>query len=139
MTVKQIIVMRKDLKMRRGKEIAQGCHACMKVFMDLCKKEQLQQLSDNEYIKSQYIFEYMKNDSWDKWLNGIFTKICVTVNSEQELVDVYNKAVAAGLSAAMVEDNGLTEFNGVKTKTCCAIGPAEAEVLAPITGHLHLY
>jgi peptidyl-tRNA hydrolase len=27
--MKQVIVMRKDLKMRRGKEIAQGAHASM--------------------------------------------------------------------------------------------------------------
>ena len=132
MTVKQIIVMRKDLKMRRGKEIAQGCHACMKVFMDLCKKREY-------YAVGHYEFQFDKGDAWDQWLNGIFTKICVTVNSEQELIDVYNKAIEAKLPAAMIEDNGLTEFNGVKTKTCCAIGPAESEVLAPITGHLPLY
>jgi PTH2 family peptidyl-tRNA hydrolase len=137
MTIKQIIVMRKDLKMRRGKEIAQGCHACMKVFMDICQKEQFVKIQTTEY--SQYRFVYENGDVWDKWLNGIFTKICVTVNSEQELIDIYDKAVKIGLPAAMIEDNGLTEFNGVKTKTCCAIGPADSDTLQPITGQLPLY
>lgn len=31
---KQVIVMRTDLKMRKGKMIAQGAHASMKVFFD---------------------------------------------------------------------------------------------------------
>lgn len=136
MTVKQIIVMRKDLKMRRGKEIAQGGHSVMKDMIFAGKKETV---IENGIEYMQFTLKVPKGDPWEIWLNNSFTKICVTVNSEQELIDVYNKAVAAGLSAAMVEDNGLTEFNGVKTKTCCAIGPADAEVLAPITGHLPLY
>jgi len=35
MEVKQVIVLRKDLQMRKGKMIAQGAHASMKVFFDL--------------------------------------------------------------------------------------------------------
>jgi PTH2 family peptidyl-tRNA hydrolase len=38
----------------------------------------------------------------------------------------------------MIEDNGATEFNGVKTKTCCAIGPAIEEKFVGITDHLPL-
>lgn len=34
MIVKQVIVIRKDLNMRKGKMIAQGAHASMKVFFD---------------------------------------------------------------------------------------------------------
>ena len=32
--VKQVIVMRKDLNMRKGKMIAQGAHASMRVLLD---------------------------------------------------------------------------------------------------------
>jgi PTH2 family peptidyl-tRNA hydrolase len=71
-------------------------------------------------------------------LTGIFTKICVYVNTEQELDDVYNKAKDSGLNCAMIEDNGVTEFHGVKTKTCCSIGPDTDARLKPITGHLPL-
>ena len=34
MNVKQVIVLRKDLNMRKGKMVAQGAHASMKVFFD---------------------------------------------------------------------------------------------------------
>lgn len=38
----------------------------------------------------------------------------------------------------LIVDNGKTEFNGVKTPTCLAIGPAEDVDLEPVTGHLKL-
>jgi PTH2 family peptidyl-tRNA hydrolase len=38
----------------------------------------------------------------------------------------------------MIEDNGATEFNGVKTKTCCAIGPHSDEKFEGVTDHLPL-
>lgn len=34
MDAKQVIVMRKDLGMRKGKMIAQGAHAAMKALLD---------------------------------------------------------------------------------------------------------
>ena len=47
------------------------------------------------------------------WLNELFTKITVQVNSEEELDDIYNKAKAANLTVHMVTDAGKTEFDGV--------------------------
>ena len=73
-----------------------------------------------------------------EWVDGIFTKICVSVNSEAELMDCYNKAKEAGLNCALIEDNGLTEFNGVITRTCIAIGPNASEKIDLITGGLPL-
>lgn len=73
------------------------------------------------------------------WKEGSFTKICVYVNSEEELLEVYNKACEANLPAELITDSGLTEFNGVPTLTCLAVGPASKESLEPITGHLPLY
>lgn len=113
--MKQIIVMRKDLGMRKGKMIAQGAHASLKATL-----------------------ENLEHPSVKAWLSDKFTKICVSVDSEQELFDVYNHAIQEGLISALIIDAGLTEFNGVPTMTCIAVGPASAEELAPITGHLKL-
>ena len=113
--LKQLIVMRKDLNMRKGKMVAQGAHASMKALL-----------------------ENMEHPNIKQWLAGPFAKIVVSVDSEQELIDVYNRAVSAGLIAALITDAGRTEFNGVATNTCIAVGPATAEQLAPITGHLKL-
>ena len=115
-TMKQIIVMRKDLKMRRGKEIAQGAHASMKATL-----------------------ENMNHPNVIQWLDGKFAKICVTVDSLDELMVVYNKAREHNLITAIIEDSGLTEFKGVPTITCIAVGPATDEDLEPVTGELKLY
>ena len=120
--IKQVIVMRKDLKMRRGKEIAQGAHASGS-FMS-----RLLQWSNPRMTEEQ-----------KEWLRGKFTKICVQVNSKDELFEIHNKATLAGLESYLITDSGATEFNGVSTPTCCAIGPHEAERIDAITGHLKLY
>lgn len=125
---KQIIVMRKDLNMRRGKQISQGSHACLKVFLD-CQSS----VGSDGFERT-----YTVNKPMRDWLENSFTKICCYVESEQELVDLYNKAREQGILCAMIEDAGLTEFHGVVTKTCIAIGPEYPEKLDPITGHLKL-
>ena len=61
------------------------------------------------------------------------------VNSEAELREVHQRALDAGLVSHLITDLGMTEFHGVPTLTCCAIGPHADEVLRPITGHLSLY
>ena len=116
--------MRKDLKMRRGKEIAQGSHASI-AFLT----RQIQ--NDPGAIE-------LSPESWE-WIENGFTKVCVRVDSEQALLEVFQKAKAAGLEVHMVTDAGRTEFNGVPTKTCLAIGPNEAEEIDKITGELELY
>jgi PTH2 family peptidyl-tRNA hydrolase len=115
--MKQVIVIRKDLKMRRGKEIAQGSHAAMSFLLK-------GQSSEEDIIE---------------WLNGGQTKICLIVNSEDELLELDRKATEKELVSNIITDAGRTEFNGVPTKTCLAIGPNKREDIDEITGHLKLY
>jgi PTH2 family peptidyl-tRNA hydrolase len=125
-SAKQVIVMRKDLNMRKGKMIAQGAHASMKVLLDR------RQAGDDAAITIAL------TPALAQWLEGRFTKVCVYVRSEDELVAIYEQARGAGLLAAMIVDAGLTEFGGVPTRTCCAIGPDWAEAVDAITGALPL-
>jgi PTH2 family peptidyl-tRNA hydrolase len=124
-TAKQVIVMRKDLNMRKGKMIAQGAHASLKVLLDAGALE-----GDR--------FTLALSPSLAKWLGGRFTKVCVSVDSEAALDAVVEKARAAGVPCALVVDAGQTEFHGVPTKTCCAVGPAWADEVDAITGGLPL-
>ena len=115
---KQVIVMRTDLGMRKGKMIAQGAHASLKVLLD-----------------------YQDAMGWPAralWLENSFAKICVRVDSEEELLRVYAHALNEGLHAALIVDSGRTEFNGVPTRTCIAIGPEFPSKIDPVTGHLKL-
>ena len=72
------------------------------------------------------------------WIDGQFKKICVSVNSEEELLEIVQKAKDVGIPYALITDSGLTEFHGVKTNTCGAIGPSSEDVVNAITGHLKL-
>ena len=73
-----------------------------------------------------------------RWLAGAFTKVCVRVDSEAELMSVVKAAEQAGVMVRLVIDAGRTEFRGVPTPTCCALGPDYAERIDPISGHLKL-
>jgi PTH2 family peptidyl-tRNA hydrolase len=134
--IKQVIVMRRDLKLRRGKEIAQGAHAAMAFLTN-----RLYNASPNgpDFMPPSTTYKIHFTEDELSWVKGEFTKICVQVNSEQELQDIYDIAKIANLTVNMITDSGHTEFNGVPTKTCLAIGPNKAEDIDRITGHLRLY
>lgn len=122
---KQVIVMRKDLNMRKGKMIAQGAHASLKVFLDRGA------LTGDGYA-------FTTTPAMAAWLGGRFTKVCVSVMSEAELDAIAAQAQAAGVPCAVIIDAGKTEFGGVPTKTCLALGPAWSDEVDAITGALPL-
>lgn len=117
---KQIIVMRADLKMSRGKMCAQSAHASVKVLLD-----------NSRLMKD-------KKSAYSRWVHGSFAKVCLRVDSEQGLLKITEAARKAGLPVAVINDAGRTEFDGVPTLTCCAIGPCFPKDIDPITGKLNL-
>lgn len=131
---KQVIVMRKDLNMRKGKMIAQGAHASMKVILD--NVTTCQNGAYPIFVTRTLNLEI--DSKLNQWLSGLFTKIVVSVNNEYELLSIYNKAKEAGILCSIIEDAGRTEFGGVVTRTCCAIGPDSSENIDKITGSLPL-
>lgn len=93
---------------------------------------------DNECDGATFMLIMKPGDALSQWLEGSFTKVCVSVSSEQELLDIVAAAKAAGVLNALITDSGLTEFHGVPTNTCAAIGPDFPERIDPLTGHLSL-
>jgi len=146
MEAKQVIVMRKDLNMRKGKMISQGAHASLGVILDMMSELDPYDNRDNYEFLHGYEGPKWKNRNLTifedqpihAWLNGPFTKITVSVNSEEELIELYEKAKEKDFPCIMIEDAGLTEFNGIKTKTCIAIGPGWDNEIDELTGHLKL-
>jgi PTH2 family peptidyl-tRNA hydrolase len=131
--IKMVIAMRRDLNMRRGKQIAQGAHAAMKIFLDRMKIE------EDPLHKDKYIIHISDIDEATKfWITGAFTKVVVGVDDEEGIYDLAKRATELGIPHAVIVDSGFTEFRGNKTTTCIAIGPAEAEKIDPITRHLVL-
>lgn len=131
MEVKQIIVIRKDLKMRKGKMIAQGAHASMKVMLDIINKTEV----DGGL---ELFLKINKESPVYHWLTGSFTKITVGVDSLEELEDLEKSAIANNILVSKITDTGRTEFHGEPTITALAIGPEWSNELDKITGNLKL-
>jgi peptidyl-tRNA hydrolase, PTH2 family len=130
MNTKQVIVIRKDLNMRKGKMCAQASQASMKVFFD--------RMSSHIASDGRRVTEMILPDLMYDWVNGIFTKIVVSVNSETELLEIYNQAKQRKIPCCLIRDSGLTEFNNIPTFTAVAIGPDDSDAIDVITGHLPL-
>jgi len=113
--------------MRKGKLAAQVAHASMKVFFDRGTAGR------DSTTNSNVIIIDAVTDDMLSWFEGSFGKVVLGVRSEEDLVAIYQQALAAGLPAALIEDLGHTEFHGQVTKTAVAIGPADAVIIDPIT------
>lgn len=135
--IKQVIVVRSDLNMRKGKIAAQASHASMKVFFDRIL-EQPSFTRDGIRVLPTTITIPLQGFE-PQWVFGQFTKIVVQGDSESHLKDLEAAAKAAGVPCALIVDSGATEFHGVPTVTALAVGPAEASLVDAITGALRLY
>lgn len=133
--IKQVIVMRHDLGMRRGKQIAQGSHASMAFLTRRLNFDTKLSKLGNPKQKVSYVDV---SEVEQEWLDSSFAKVCVRVNSEEELMEIRDKAKEVGLEVHLITDSGKTEFHGEPTNTCLAIGPDYSDKIDPITGDLKL-
>lgn len=122
---KQAIVIRTDVKMRKGKMVSQGSHSSMKVFFDRGHME-----GNNLVIPM--------TDDMVEWYQNIFTKVALKVGSEAELLAIHEMAESLGIPCSLIQDVGLTVFDGVPTYTAVAVGPAKNEDIDKVCGGLPL-
>ena len=133
---KQVLVIRKDLRMRRGKEISQGSHGSGAfVFRQL----QEQVLANRKAGIKTKVFAVTLSEAEQDWIAESYAKITCQANSEEQLLALEAKAQESGVVVHRIEDSGRTEFGGVSTNTCIAIGPDYVDVIEPVTGTLALY
>ena len=136
---KMMIVMRRDLKMRKGKIAAQAGHACIDAILMALSKEG--RLNDFETTNDGIALRDTDKPTTplSDWFKYGCAKICVYVDSEEELMNIADKAKEKGIIAAVITDAGMTEFHGVPTKTCLALEPLPTDVADELTGNLPLY
>lgn len=132
METKQVIVVRKDLKMRKGKLAAQCTHAAKLLFI-----KRLEQECVDDNIK-HYSFIVDKGTAFDHWMNELFTTVVVSCDSEEELFEIKENAEKSGIETTLIMDSGKTEFHGVGTYTVLGVGPDTYDKVDKITGHLKL-
>ena len=133
--IKQVIVFRHDLlkSLRKGKIAAQVAHASLGALL-----KHSDRYWDEEINHYRINFTFPKDSILDKWLNGIFTKICLSVDNEEQLLELKKKCDDMCIANALITDAGCTEFHGVPTITCLGIGPHYSEIIDQLTGNLSL-
>ena len=113
MQYKQVIVVRSDCKLPKGKLAVQVAHAAVEAALRADKS-------------------IMQN-----WRNSGMTKIVLKVKDLKELHQYLQLAKDAGIATALITDAGRTVFNK-PTVTCLGIGPAEEEDIDAVTGSLKM-
>ena len=113
---KQVLVVRSDLKMSKGKTAVQVAHAAL--------------LAADEARRRWRRW-------WKGWIGEGQRKVVVKVSSLEKLLRLKKEADLIGLPTSMVEDKGLTEVPP-GTVTSIGIGPAPSGKVDAITGELPL-
>lgn len=134
MDAKQVIVVRTDIKLPEGKDIAQIAHA---VTAYLTRR--ISASGYNEKTGKHIVEPFEVSDAELAWINGIFTKVTLAVNSEEEILEIKRRADEANIECHLITDAGLTIYKGIPTVTCLGFAPMESEMVDSITGHLKLY
>ena len=117
--MKQVLVVRTDLKCRKGKMMAQSAHASLMSYLSA--------LGNRENF--MVVYEWLQKHNQ--------TKIVVGIDSEQELLELHKKAQASSIPCALVLDAAKTEFDK-PTYTALGIGPFDSEKIDLLTGQLKL-
>ncbi len=115
-TYKQVIAVRIDLGMSKGKMAVQVAHGAVSA-------------AEKARISHQ--------DIWKAWLGEGQKKVAVKVQSEEELLQLMRQAATKSLPYALIRDAGMTELPP-GTMTVIGIGPAKSEIMDTITGDLKL-
>jgi PTH2 family peptidyl-tRNA hydrolase len=115
-TYKQVVAVRMDLNMSRGKIAVQVAHGSVSA-------------AEQARVNNQAM--------WRTWLREGQKKVAVKVSSEEELIELRRKAISHKLPHALIRDAGMTELPP-GTLTVIGIGPAKSDIIDEVTGELKL-
>ncbi len=111
--MKQVILVRKDLKMPAGKLASQVSHASVSAVLKSSK------------------------DKVEAWEEQGMKKVVLKVKDEKELLSYEKQAKKHKLVASLIKDIGKTFFSK-PTITCLGIGPDKEDLIDKITGKLKI-
>ncbi|MBI2110370.1 peptidyl-tRNA hydrolase [Candidatus Woesearchaeota archaeon] len=111
--MKQVILLRKDLKLPIGKACVQTAHGSVEAVLN----------SDKKKI--------------EQWRKEGMKKVVLKVENEKELLICKKKADALKITTSLIKDAAKTFFKK-PTITCLAIGPDKEEKIDKVTGSLKM-
>ena len=110
---KQVVIVRKDLKLSKGKLAAQVAHAS---------------------LESYKVSSYENQSEWEAWGSK---KVVLKCEDIKELLEIQKLVKKSGLPYSLIKDAGKTEIKP-GTITALGIGPAEEDEIDKIAGHLKM-
>jgi PTH2 family peptidyl-tRNA hydrolase len=113
MELKQVIIIRNDLRMSKGKIAAQASHASVDCLLKSHK------------------------DLVEEWRSQGMKKIILKADNLEEIMQYKKQAEDAKLAVCVIKDAGQTEVKP-GTITCIGIGPDDEKKIDKITGHLSM-
>lgn len=131
--LKQVIVVRRDLKLKRASIAALVAKASAEFFLD-----------NNESSHGDKLMVNLTPQE-SEWLTSGSTRIVLGVTSENALKSLMFKAELAGLSCYPVSTNSSTSREEgdlgdlIEETLCAAIGPDDSDKIDQITGNLKLF
>lgn len=121
--VKQVIVVRKDLRLKKGKIASLAAHAAMQFILDNNESDRPDELQVK--LSQQEIH----------WLKGTFDKDVLGVDSQDALSDMVLRAELNGINVYSIFDKSKKPDEGPQL-VCAAFGPDEEDQLTQIVGNL---
>ncbi len=112
-SLKQVILVRSDLQLPKGKLAAQSAHASVEAVLK----------SDIAVVK--------------EWRSQGMAKIVLKVENEKVLLQYFQNAKDQGITASLITDAGHTVV-APGTRTCVALGPDDEEKIDSLTRDLKL-
>ena len=113
---KQVIAVRTDLGMSKGKMAVQVAHGS---------------------VSAAERARVTKQEEWRAWMREGQKKVAVKVISEEEILELRRQAITHSLPHAIIRDAGMTELPP-GTLTVIGIGPAKAKAVDAVTKDLKL-
>ncbi len=113
--MKQVIVVREDLKLGKGKMAAHVAHASLAAYQKVNR-------SHPEVV-----------EDWESWGEK---KVVVGIRGESAIIELYER-VKREIPCELIRDAGLTQIEP-GTITALGIGPWNDEKIDKFTGHLKL-
>jgi len=138
MNTKQVIIIRKFDNFHFGKMASQIAHASMAFLSNDIREYERYRTAQGEKVACETLFDAKHWPEIRSWLENSFKKVVCYVETEEELIDLYQKALNKGLIVHKIVDSGATIFKGVPTLTCISIGPHEDSKFEDLTNHLSL-
>ena len=122
--VKQTIIVRKDLKMQKGRMASVVSQASMKFLIE-----------NNEAERGDEIRVRLSQQEAE-WINSSFSRSVLSVDSQEALKDIAFKCEMSGIDVYYVFDDKELNEGEIRELLSISLGPDEEDLIEQVVGSL---